>query len=144
MYNFILPNLNFFFSLTLRHSMEYKALTETCWRSADCCHAQNLQATFLTIAFLFSDLTKEPCRLLGTASVNGESKTSMAIVVYHLNESRDMSENSEWSKWTRWNCFTVQSFTSIVVKPDLMVSLSSLTLLRKGLRPDQSPTILAC
>lgn len=34
--------------------------------------------------------------------------------------------------------------TSIVVAPDFMTSLSNLTLLREGLRPDQSSTNLAC
>lgn len=47
----------------------------------------NSQASFWTFAFLFHDLTKEPRRFLGTASVNGESETSVAIVVYHLNNA---------------------------------------------------------
>lgn len=52
----------------------------------------NLQASFWTFAFLFHDLTEEPRHLLGAASVNGESETSVAVVVYHLNESHHTLE----------------------------------------------------
>lgn len=47
----------------------------------------DLQTSFWTFASFFYDQTKEPRCLLSTAPVNGESKASMAIVVYHLDES---------------------------------------------------------
>lgn len=51
-----------------------------------------LQVSFWTFAFLFHNLAEEPRCLLGAASVNSESKTSMAIVMYYLNESQDNVE----------------------------------------------------
>lgn len=47
----------------------------------------NSQASFWTFAFLLHDLTEEPRRFLGAASVDGEPETSVAVVVYHLNNA---------------------------------------------------------
>lgn len=70
---------------------------DTCYKAnfGDRLHqSQNtsLQPSSWPFPFLFRDLTEEPRCLLGAASVNGESKSSMAIVVNQLNENHNISE----------------------------------------------------
>lgn len=54
--------------------------------SRDC--KPRLQASFGSLGVVFHDLAEEPGSLHGTAPVDGETEPSVAVVVYHLKQSR--------------------------------------------------------
>lgn len=123
-------------------------LTAAPKRFRTCRHSQ---ARFGAFAFLLDDLAEQPGYLLGAASVDGQPVTSMTVVVDHLNDSQTFYNIREDHRYSIPSIFHVtmsricnSEHTSMVLPPHLMVSLSSLTLLRWGRRPDQSPTMVAC
>lgn len=96
----------------------------------------HLQASFGAFAFMLDDLAKQPGCLLGAASVDGQPETSVTVVVDHLNDSHTFYNIRKEHRYSFTSVFLSthdvcnDEHTSTVVAPHLMVSLSSLTLLR--------------